>query len=263
MHIFLSFAGQYREIADRLAVGLAQEGHTVFFDRDDLPPAQGYDARIRREIDRTDLVVFLIAPESVRPGAYALTELDYVRKRWPIPSGRVLPVMAAKVPYDALPGYLSAVTALEPRGNLVADVLAAVDRIAQGRRRRLPWALVPVLAVGIGVGVWYLGPGDRDNEELQPCYLWIESSGFERNGAAESGATLSIGGGGRTESFILSASGRTPFQVGIDQLDAWTLKLTDLQGEIIAETPVKGCPREPKEVAIDENKRLVVRPRGP
>ena len=37
MHIFLSFAGPYREIADRLAVGLAQEGHTVFFDRDDLP----------------------------------------------------------------------------------------------------------------------------------------------------------------------------------------------------------------------------------
>ena len=261
MHIFLSFAGQYREIADRLAVGLAQEGHTVFFDRDDLPPAEGYDARIRREIDRTDLVVFLLAPESVQPGAYALTELDYVRKRWPNPSGRVLPVMAAKVPFDALPGYLSAVTALQPRGNLVADVLSAVARIVRGRRRRLPWILVPALAVGIGVGVWYLGAGD--NEERQPCYLWIESSGFEPNGTAAHGATLSIDGGGRTESFILSSSGRTPFQVDIDQLDSWTLKLTDLQGEVIAETPVEGCPQEPREVAVDENTRLLVRPRGP
>jgi hypothetical protein len=170
--------------------------------------------------------------------------------------------MAAKVPYDALPGYLSAVTALEPRGNLVADVLSAVDRIAKRRRRRLPWALVPVLAaVGIAAGIWYLGAGE--SEKPQPCYLWFESSGFERPGAGASGAVLSIDGGGRTESFILSSGGRTPFQVGIDQLDAWKLKLIGLQGEVIAEAPFGGCPREPKEVAGDESTRLVVRPRGP
>ena len=39
------------------------------------------------------------------------------------------------VAYDRLPGYLGAVTVLEPRGNLVADVLAAVAALGYNEHR--------------------------------------------------------------------------------------------------------------------------------
>jgi hypothetical protein len=80
--------------------------------------------------------VFLLSPESIESSSYALTELNLVKERWPNPSRRVLPVLVKKTPYEAIPAYLGAVTILEPRGNVVADVLAEVARIERGRKRR-------------------------------------------------------------------------------------------------------------------------------
>ena len=36
MRIFVSYASEHRQIADRLALGLRGEGHVAFLDRDQL-----------------------------------------------------------------------------------------------------------------------------------------------------------------------------------------------------------------------------------
>lgn len=38
MNIFISYASEHRSVADSINVKLRGEGHTVFFDKDDLPP---------------------------------------------------------------------------------------------------------------------------------------------------------------------------------------------------------------------------------
>ena len=65
MKAFISYASEYRKVADRIAIGLRQEGIDVFFDRDQLPPGGAYNTSIRKAIKQSDLFIFLISPESV------------------------------------------------------------------------------------------------------------------------------------------------------------------------------------------------------
>jgi TIR domain-containing protein/carboxypeptidase family protein len=157
MRVFLSYAHEQRETADALSLRLHEAGHDVFFDKDDLPAAESFDDRIRRGLERSDLLVFLVSPESIGPGGYTLTELELARQRWPNPGGHVLPVMVAPTPYDEMPEYLKAVTVLEPKGNVVAEAAAAVEGVAgRARRRRLGAAalVLGLVAVG-GAAAWY------------------------------------------------------------------------------------------------------------
>lgn len=135
MRIFLSYASERRRDAEKLSLSLRQDGHDVFFDRSSLTESESYDNRIREKLHRSDLLVYLISPESVEGGSYALSELEVYRRRFPDPSGRVLPVLVAPTESDAIPGYLGAVTILQPVGNLVAEVTAKVSELARLRRR--------------------------------------------------------------------------------------------------------------------------------
>jgi hypothetical protein len=160
MRLFLSYPGKHRATADAIALRLREDGHDVFFDRDDLPPAESYDDRIRRGLQKSDGLVFLVSPESVAPGAYTLTELELARERWKKPSGHVLPVMVAPTPYDDIPEYLKAVTVLEPKGNVVAEAAAKVERMARSwRLRRLSVAALALALVvaGSATGWWVWG----------------------------------------------------------------------------------------------------------
>ncbi|MGZ5227201.1 MAG: toll/interleukin-1 receptor domain-containing protein, partial [Burkholderiales bacterium] len=75
MKIFLSYSSKDRTLAEPVYLALRAEQHAVFFDRTDLPPGEEYDARIREAIEDSDLLIFLISPDSLRAGAYTLTEL--------------------------------------------------------------------------------------------------------------------------------------------------------------------------------------------
>lgn len=149
MKVFISYASARRDLAEPLLHALEADGHEVFFDRQDLPVGDSYHERIRDAMSRTDQLVFLISPESVKAGSYALSELAMAQQRWPRPAGHVLPVMAAPTPYASLPPYLTAVTVFEPKGNLAAEVAA---KMAQRRSPRWLWwaagAAVLVLALG-------------------------------------------------------------------------------------------------------------------
>lgn len=147
MKIFLSYSSSDRTIAERLAYSLRDEGHSVFFDRVSLPAGEGYDSRIRYAIDSCNLFIFLISPESVAIGSYALTELKIAQSKWDNPSGNVLPVLVSEKDLENLPPYLLAVTVLRPQGDSVAEVVAAVSAVRRRRRRTIAQRAVLLLAL--------------------------------------------------------------------------------------------------------------------
>jgi len=126
MKLFLSYASEHQLVADEIALALSGAGHEVVFDTSWLKPGDDYNGRLRDAFDRTDGLVFLISPESVRAGRYALSELKFAREKWPHPAGHVLPVMVKSTPLEDIPPYLRAVSILKPEGNVAAEVASAV-----------------------------------------------------------------------------------------------------------------------------------------
>jgi hypothetical protein len=130
----------------------------VFRDRSALPPGESFDARIRAAIEESDLLIFLINRESVSAGHYTLTELKFAEQKWGHPAGHVLPVLTEPIPKESIPDFLRAVTMLQPKGDLAAEVTAEVDRMTA------PWwrwflkpqglALLILVALVVAASVW-------------------------------------------------------------------------------------------------------------
>lgn len=154
--IFLSYASEDKETAEAVVHSLHGRKHTVFFDRNDLPPGGSYEDRIEAAIQSSDALVFLVSRHSVAQGRFTLTELAIAERRWPHADGRVLPVRIdsdSNVSMDEIPAYLRTVTILEPAGNIAAETALAVSTMAPSRTRRplmIGSALVIAAAV-IGV----------------------------------------------------------------------------------------------------------------
>jgi TIR domain len=126
MKLFLSYASKYQTVADEISLALTGAGHEVIFDGAWLKPGDDYNRRIRDAFDQVDGMVFLITPEAVQSGSYALTEMTFAREKWPHPERRVLPVMLRPTPLEIIPPYLRAVTILRPEGNVAAEVASAL-----------------------------------------------------------------------------------------------------------------------------------------
>lgn len=182
MKIFISYPSEERSIAERLNYALLQQGHDVFFDREDLAPGLEYDQMIAGSIASSDLVVFLLTPGFVRPGRYTLTEVKLTEERFPAPDGRVLPVLVQPTDIAAIPPYLRAVNFLVPTGEVVAEAAHAVQRLAASRsltsrlarRLRSPLGLTTVAAlVALGAIAWVARPrvsaSGRDAVVLPPA----------------------------------------------------------------------------------------------
>jgi formylglycine-generating enzyme required for sulfatase activity len=167
MRIFLSYASPDRAQAARLNTALLAEGHDVFYDRDDLPAGEEFHQRIRRAIERSHLLVFLISEAALDPGSYTISELEIAQKAVLRPNGGVLPVLLEPIPFARLPEFLKSVTVLETQGDLVATLTGAVDRINRSRRQRT----LHRAAVGLGLallavaGLWLAAaPGNMPSE---------------------------------------------------------------------------------------------------
>lgn len=144
MQIFLSYASEDKNVAEPIAFSLRGRGHKVFFDKDDLPAAESYDDQIAKAIEDSDFFIFLISPESVSKGRYALTELGFARQKWPIAHRNILPVMLKQVEWSTIPNYLKAVTLLQPEGNIAAEVSNAITRLGRGAKLRV---VLPIMAI--------------------------------------------------------------------------------------------------------------------
>ena len=153
MKLFISYPSDQKNLAEQLRLALEAEGHQVFTDRAELKEGEPYHEALREAIEDSDALVFLITPRSIKPGSYALTELDIAQRRWRRAGGRVLPVIAQATPVEDIPPYLRSVTLLQPQGDLVAETVAAVDRL----RGRLPlrgWLLAAALLALAAAGAY-------------------------------------------------------------------------------------------------------------
>jgi len=126
MKLFLSYATENAAIAEEIFFALVGDGHEVFFDQPSLNPGDNYDKRLRKAVEASDGVVFLISPKSIKMGSYTLTELKYARRKWVHPEKRVLPVIVEFTCFEDIPAYLKAVTILKPEGNVAAEVVDAL-----------------------------------------------------------------------------------------------------------------------------------------
>ena len=157
MDIFISYSSHDAPLAEQLVYRLRGDGHTVFFDRQSLPPGEAYDKRIRDAIEACDRFVFLVSPASIAPGSYALSELTMASQRWPSPVGHVLPVEVSRIDYDTLPPYLGAVTVFRTGGDLVAELVALISD-QQRRRLRRGWLGGTAAVLGLALvagGAWW------------------------------------------------------------------------------------------------------------
>ena len=170
MKIFLSYPAEERAVAERMNLALLAHGHDVFFDRADLAAGLEYDRAIARAVDESEVMIFLITPASVAAGRYTRTELHLAERKWPHPSGRVLPVLLRETPTEAVPAYLRAVNFLVPRGDVVAETAQEADRLARAvplvsRARRILRSRRGVVAVLIALvaaaAVWIAAPRQR------------------------------------------------------------------------------------------------------
>lgn len=187
MRIFICYASEQRPVADKIALALRNRGHTVFFDRDALPAGDEYNARIRSEIRRTHLMIFLISPESLSANRYTLSELDIARKAWKRPAGRLLPVLIKPAAMANLPAMLTSVSVLEPQGDVTADVLAAVESVGKRRQKtrlRYAVALAAVVIAAIALATltrdyWWPNTGGADTMIAGKLRDPISGSGIE------------------------------------------------------------------------------------
>jgi formylglycine-generating enzyme required for sulfatase activity len=172
MRIFLSYASQDRADARAIELGLREQGHDVFFDRDDLPPGEEFHNRIRRAIEASDLVIFLVSPDAVDAGSYTLTELEIAEKAWKQASGKLLPVILRPTPHETIPPFVRSITFLKTDGHLPASVAAAVNRLDRARKRKrlakagTAAALLLVVAAAGAAAVRFRGGGAGPASEL-------------------------------------------------------------------------------------------------
>ena len=155
MEIFLSYASEDRGLAEPIAFSLRARGHSVFLDRDDLPPGGEYDLRIEKAVAKAALFVFLISEQAVTKGRFTLTELEFARKKWRRADGHILPVMVKPTSLEKIPNVLKSVTILEPQGNIAAEVAATVDSLAQDAPVKQA-AVFGIMGVVSGFSTWFL-----------------------------------------------------------------------------------------------------------
>ncbi len=186
--IFISYASAQDDLATRIELSLKGDGHAVFRDRSSLPPGESFDARIRAAIEASDLFIFLVSHESISQGHYTLTELKFAEQKWGHPAGRVLPVFVEPTPTTTVPAFLRAVTILQPRGDIAAEVAAAVDRMTAPWWRRMlePQRLLPMIIVALILagGAWLGLPPylERRNQDAQAGRLIKQSQSQANSG---------------------------------------------------------------------------------
>lgn len=128
-HIFLSYASSERNFAEQVFYSLTNNGHMVFFDRTNLPVGMEYNAAIHAAIMHSDIFIFMISPDSIGEGRYTMSELKFAAEKWPAATGVLLPVMSVATAFEQIPAYAQSVTILIPKGNLVAEVVAEVEKL--------------------------------------------------------------------------------------------------------------------------------------
>lgn len=256
MKIFISYANEHRSVADSITIKLRGEGHTVFFDKDELPPATSYDSPIRAAITDCDLFIFLISPESIAKNSYALTEMGFAREKWKSPVGHVLPVIVSETKMEDVPPFLSAVSILTPQGNIDAEVLAAVAHQPPRMKGGMMWgggALALVLVAGALVLAFL--------KDAVPavCHLSFTLRSPDLLDENQPRARVTVRG--RTDDFPLSRQGSDPVDVSLVPNEPWVIEAVDSQKVLMGAVNMQGCPSTLMEKPFDGDIHFSIKPR--
>jgi hypothetical protein len=154
LSLFLSYPSEQRVMAMEIAQALTNSGHRVFYDQDSLPAGGDHNERIRKAIEQADRVVFLATKNAFESGRYSLTELEFAKRRFPSPTGRVFPVLVDRsMKAEELPVYLRSVQAVTIHGNVVAETTAVIDETRTARRWCLSCVLLSAVLLVTAAGV--------------------------------------------------------------------------------------------------------------
>ncbi len=85
MKIFLSYASEDRDAAEQIYLALTGADHEVFFDRASLPAGEDYHLRISQAVEESNVMIFLISPDSVPKASFARSELKFAQEKWKPP----------------------------------------------------------------------------------------------------------------------------------------------------------------------------------
>jgi hypothetical protein len=170
MKIFISYASEDRNLADRIQMALRASGYNVFFDRDRLRSGDYFHPQIIKAIRRCHAFLFLTSVDSVTPGCVPLLELQRARERWPYPRGKALPILAPGAPVEAIPSYLSGITAVEgdSEEHVVGNVLTAMERLRCRRKKKFLAIVAGVGLIGALLGIAFM----KSPWEPRPTMQW-------------------------------------------------------------------------------------------
>lgn len=177
MKVFLSYSSNNLEIATRIARSLKDEGDNVFLDRESLPTGEDYDRRIREAIEGADIFIFLVSPEAISSGSYALAELGIAERASDSKGLKLLPVMVSQSDFESMPPYLRSRTVLQPQGDVLAETLAA----AADARREIQRDRVSVTVMVSNSG-WILTFYILDDHPREIFYRFADETNFRSTG---------------------------------------------------------------------------------
>lgn len=128
MKIFLSYASENQDLAEKIYMALLAGNHKVFFDKTKFKGGDNYHKKIYDQIQKSDFFIFLISRYSLQEGRYVQTELSYAKTKWPKPWKNVLPVKIEPLENDNIDSYLTSATIFEPKGNIPAEIFAETKK---------------------------------------------------------------------------------------------------------------------------------------
>jgi hypothetical protein len=179
MKVFISYATIDVNLAESIAIRLRESRYKVFFDRQKLEPGCAYDQRIRDFLQQADLFIFLARPESIAPGAYAMTEMEWFKKAFPRPADRVLTYKTQPIPLQSIPPYLRSITVPEAAGDPAADVFGHALLILERKKKKrlLTFGMIAIACLtGALTTTMFLNDGitlTLDEEDVYPGSEWV------------------------------------------------------------------------------------------
>lgn len=210
--VFIAHASEQKSSARALGHKLRGRELEAFVDEDSLPPGDSFDDRIRDAIESTNVFVFLISPESMRDGKYALTELGIAKKRWPNPTGRVLPVLLAATEVRDIDPYLTqSVSFFRPKGNFETEVADAIEQLLSAQHQSKNASRLILLAAGalvLATLVAWVASTTKD----PPLVGEKADSGLDPRVSASGGGNRTADGGNAIDE--LAGGGSSAIQTG-------------------------------------------------
>ncbi|RDE52154.1 MAG: toll/interleukin-1 receptor domain-containing protein [Candidatus Accumulibacter meliphilus] len=164
MKVFVSYASEDGQTASEIAAALRDAHFKVFFDRTSLFPQSAIHETIRRELESSDIVIFLLSSFFLCRGRYTLNEVEFAQRKWPAPAGHVFSVELLDVVPDLVPGYLRSAGRIRTEGRAASAAVAAVVEAGKKlrcQRRRFVLSVSAGLAIFIiiaGYAIWHRVP---------------------------------------------------------------------------------------------------------